>query len=390
MAKASSDVLLAHAMCGAAGGVGGVPIINVMQAQPPPRSGMSGGMDLSSAPGGNLGVSRGAVLGDITNSTNWSGAIPGNKAVVKPAKQQSPTAAPTGVIQLTSMAVDPQCQGVAMSDAMMIPLCSQDADREVDDDRDPQHCAEYTRDIYGMMRREENSFLPRPDYLEGLPDINAKMRAILIDWLVEVHMKYKLKTETLFLAVNLIDRFLAKRSITRKKLQLVGVTGMLIAAKFEEIYPPEVRDFVYITDKAYTKEEILSMEVLMLTTLEFGINCPTVAHFFERYARINRCNEAHRHLLQYVLELTLPDFKMLRYSPSHLAAAATLLSNKLLKQHPAWPPAMVRHTQQTEMMVKGCAKEMCGLLDAAERSPLQAVRKKFSQPKLHGVGKMTF
>jgi len=387
MAKAGSDVLLAHAMSGASGGV---PFINVMQAQPPLRSSILGGSDLSGAPGGNLGVSRGGVLGDITN---WPGAIQGSKAVAKPVKQQSPIAAPTetGVTQLSAMAVDTHCQGVAMSDAVMLtPRCLQDAEIDVDDAGDPQHCAEYTRDIYSMMRREESSFLPRPDYLEGLPDINAKMRAILIDWLVEVHMKYKLKTETLFLSVNLIDRFLAKRSITRKKLQLVGVTGMLIAAKFEEIYPPEVRDFVYITDKAYTKEEILSMETSMLTTLEFGINCPTVAHFFERYARINRCNEAHRHLLQYVLELTLPDFKMLRYSPSHLAAAATLLSNKLLKQHPAWTPEMIRHTQQSEAMVKGCAKEMCGLLDAAERSPLQAVRKKFSQPKFHGVGKMTF
>merc|ERR1719446_887626 len=132
------------------------------------------------------------------------------------------------------------------------------------------------------------------------------------------------------------------------------------------------------------------MEVAMLNAMEFGVNCPTVAHFYERYQRINRCIEVHRYLLQYILELTLPDFKMLRYSPSHLAAAATLLSNKLLKQHPAWPPAMVRHTQQTEAMVKACAKEMCGLLDSAERSPLQAVRKKFSQPKYCSVGKMTF
>merc|ERR1719265_600698 len=121
--------------------------------------------------------------------------------------------------------------------------------------------------------------MPRPDYMEKQVDINHRMRAILVDWLVEVHLKYKLKQETLFLTVNIMDRFLEKRRIPRKKLQLVGVTGMLIAAKFEEIYPPEVKDFVYITDKAYTKEEILNMEVSMLTVLEFTINCPTVAHF---------------------------------------------------------------------------------------------------------------
>lgn len=86
------------------------------------------------------------------------------------------------------------------------------------------------------------------------------MRAILIDWLIEVHLKFKLLPETLFLTVNLIDRFLEKAIIQRTKLQLVGVTSMLIASKYEEIYAPEVRDFVYITDKAYSKEEILKME----------------------------------------------------------------------------------------------------------------------------------
>ena len=91
-------------------------------------------------------------------------------------------------------------------------------------------------------------------------DINEKMRAILVDWLIEVHYKFKLLPETLFLTVNLIDRYLERNDVVRTKLQLVGVGAMLIASKYEEIYAPEVRDFVYITDKAYTKEEILIME----------------------------------------------------------------------------------------------------------------------------------
>jgi cyclin B len=97
------------------------------------------------------------------------------------------------------------------------------------------------------------------------------MRAILIDWLVEVHLKFKLVNESLFLTINLIDRFLEKEQVSRQKLQLVGVTAMLIACKYEEIYPPIVKDFVYITDNAYTKEEILSMERKILTTLDFNI-----------------------------------------------------------------------------------------------------------------------
>lgn len=91
------------------------------------------------------------------------------------------------------------------------------------------------------------------------------MRAILVDWLVEVHLKFKLVPETLYLTVNLIDRYLELVQVPRQKLQLIGVTAMLIASKYEEIYAPEVRDFVYITDRAYTKEEILDQEFDMLT-----------------------------------------------------------------------------------------------------------------------------
>lgn len=80
------------------------------------------------------------------------------------------------------------------------------------------------------------------------------MRQILVDWLVEVHLKFKLLPETLFLTVNLIDRFTFLKQVKRNDYQLLGVTAMLIACKYEEIYAPEIRDFVYMTDKAYTKE----------------------------------------------------------------------------------------------------------------------------------------
>ena len=83
------------------------------------------------------------------------------------------------------------------------------------------------------------------------------MRAILIDWLVEVHLKFKLLQETLFLTINIIDRFLERVTLSKSKLQLLGVTALFIASKYEEIYPPELKDFIYITDRAYSKEELL-------------------------------------------------------------------------------------------------------------------------------------
>lgn len=129
---------------------------------------------------------------------------------------------------------------------------------------DPLTCPEYAAEIFHWLRNTEseqgNNNSVSPSYMSKQEDINEKMRSILIDWLIEVHLKFKLVPESLYLTVNLIDRYLEREQVNRQKLQLVGVTAMLIACKYEEIYPPIVKDFVYITDNAYTKEEILDME----------------------------------------------------------------------------------------------------------------------------------
>jgi len=267
-------------------------------------------------------------------------------------------------------------------------------DMEVDlvgmDVEDPQVPVEYLADIYRHLDQEEAQRMPRVLYMERQTHVNAKMRAILIDWLVDVHKKYKLQTETLFLATSVVDGFLEHRVVQRRHLQLVGVTGLLIASKFEEMYPPQINDFVYVTAKAYTKEEVARMEVSMLNALDFKLCHPTAAHFLARFQRANSSSEAHRDLSQYLLELTLVDYKMIRYGPSHLAAASVLLSNKLLRRQPCWPASVVRHTKMTEAALKDCAKEICALLEQAESNPLQAVRKKFSQQKYHAVAKLNF
>merc|ERR1719265_868305 len=103
-------------------------------------------------------------------------------------------------------------------------------------------------------------------------------------------MKYRLRPESLYLTINLIDRYLSKMPVLRKRLQLVGVVAMFIAAKFEEITPPELHDFVYITDNAYTKEDILVMECTMLSTLGFQIVVPTAAHFLDQLQKYNQCD----------------------------------------------------------------------------------------------------
>mmetsp|Transcript_19275 Transcript_19275/g.21588 ORF Transcript_19275/g.21588 Transcript_19275/m.21588 type:complete len:141 (+) Transcript_19275:138-560(+) len=138
------------------------------------------------------------------------------------------------------------------------------------------------------MLKTENLFKPKYGYMKNQPDINDRMRGILMDWLIEVHLKFKLVPETLYLTVNLIDRYLEIDVVKRDKLQLIGVTAMLIACKYEEIYPPEIKDFVYITDNAYKKQEIMDQEYKMLKKFEFNITVISSYRFIERFTKLSQ------------------------------------------------------------------------------------------------------
>merc|ERR1712139_187952 len=157
-----------------------------------------------------------------------------------------------------------------------------------------QEAHEYAGDIKNKLFETEADFMARADYMDIQTDLTPKMRMILMDWLIEVRMKYKLMPETLHLTVNLIDSYLSRVPVMRKRLQLVGVAAMFIASKFEEINPPELHDWVYITDNAYTKDDVLMMECTMLSTLSFKIVVPTAARFFEHLATTNGCDAVHR------------------------------------------------------------------------------------------------
>jgi hypothetical protein len=133
------------------------------------------------------------------------------------------------------------------------------------------------------------------------------MRAILVDWLVDVHLKFKMVPETLFVCVSLIDRYLEKVPVTRQYLQLVGVTAMFIASKYEEIYPPQIKDFIEVTDNSYTRAEVLQMEGSILEILEFNLTSPSPYRFMERYARVLDLDAKTTMLARFILELSLVD-----------------------------------------------------------------------------------
>ena len=143
---------------------------------------------------------------------------------------------------------------------------------------------------YVHFREKELETSVSPACMRQQAHINEKLRAILIDWLVEVHLKFKLVPETLYLTVNLIDRYLLGSPVERSNLQLVGVSALLLASKYEEIYPPEVADFTYITDHAYAAEEVLDMEMKILLELDWKITAPNAHLWIERLCAVSRAS----------------------------------------------------------------------------------------------------
>ena len=134
------------------------------------------------------------------------------------------------------------------------------------------------------------------------------MRAILIDWLVDVHLRFKLVPETMFLTVYIIDKYMEKKTMKRSDLQLLGVTSMLLASKYEEIYAPEVKDFEYITDKAYTKSMILEMETEILVALDFEVTFPSSYRFLQRLNTLSFDDNKVFAYAHYMLELALMEY----------------------------------------------------------------------------------
>lgn len=187
--------------------------------------------------------------------------------------------------------------------------------------RDIINCSDILDQMYVHFNDVQRLFAPKP-YLERQSDINSKMRAILVDWLLEVHYKFKFQGAALWLCINILDRFLEHVPTARSDLQLVGIASLLIACKFEEIYPPEIRDCVYITDYAYTKDQVLKMEAKILRQLDYQIFVPTGYHFMIRYLNLVNASDQIRHLSFYYAERNLQEYDMLNCSPSQFSAAA--------------------------------------------------------------------
>ena len=250
----------------------------------------------------------------------------------------------------------------------------------------PENVDEYFDDICEELSKYEEKYLVNPEYMSKQTDINSRMRAILIDWLIDVHLKYKLVPQTMYIAVNLIDRFLEKNDINRSKLQLVGVTAMFIACKYEEIYPPELKDFVYITDGAYIKSDVLKMENKMLSSLNFDITFPTQWNLFETFKKKLNLDEKTFKLAWFLIELCLINYKILKYKMSQIAASAILIASKTMNVYKNdW---LFKNLGIDEKNLDECCREMYKFNDYNSNHNLKAIRRKFSSSKFDEVAKI--
>lgn len=174
--------------------------------------------------------------------------------------------------------------------------------------------------------------LPDPHYIERQTEIQWSMRAVLMEWIVQVHSRFGLLPETLFLTVNYIDRFLSAKVVSIGKLQLVGATAILVASKYEEINCPSLQEIVYMVDNGYSPEEILKAERFMLSMLGFELGWPGPMSFLRRVSKADDYDLDTRTLAKYFLELTIMDERFVAAPPSYLAAGAHCLSRLILQK----------------------------------------------------------
>jgi len=251
----------------------------------------------------------------------------------------------------------------------------------------PYLVGRYVGAIFENLKRAEGTRAPDPNYLARQPDVTPQMRAILVDWLVEVAEEYRLNSETLYLSVNYIDRFLSRQFVPKAQIQLVGVTCLLLASKYEEIYAPQVDEFCYITDNTYTRTDVLAMEQTVLRRLEFQLTAPTGKTFLRRFLRAAQADTLLDYLAGFLCELALTEYEVLAFPPSQTAAASVLLALHTLERR--WTPTLEHFTGYRASDLEQPVRLLHAAAERVRRpDALPAVRDKYATPRFKCVSKL--
>lgn len=250
----------------------------------------------------------------------------------------------------------------------------------------------YFDEIYlNLLLEEKNANLKiNSSYMKQQIDINDQMRAILVDWLIEVHHRFRFKRKTLFQTVYIIDLFLSNNVIYKKNLQLLGVASLLISAKENEVIYPTIEDFISITDNAYNISELLNMEIHVLQTLNFDILLPSPEEFYNILSKIFNFNKIQHHFGEYFLDSSLIDYNMLKYKYSTISNASIYIVMKFfhLNGYKDLYSSKLILANTSEKLIKECAKDLCILVKNLSNSYLKATKEKYSSKELDNVAKI--
>ncbi|XP_013108370.2 G2/mitotic-specific cyclin-B [Stomoxys calcitrans] len=263
------------------------------------------------------------------------------------------------------------------------------------DDENLVLVADYVNDIYSYLFKLETEQPVVKNHLEGQAEVYAKMRAVLIDWINEVHTQFHLVAESFQLAVAIIDRYLQTvKDTKRSHLQLVGVTALFIAAKYEELFPPAIADFIYITDDTYTGKQIRQMELQIFKALDCNLSRPLPIHFLRRFSKAAEAEDSHHAMSKYFLELAMIEYDMSHYKPSEIAAASLFLSLNLLKDNSNvssglnnkhWNSTLEWYSRYSPEHLRPIAKKIASVARNAPNAKLKAVYTKYQASKFQKV-----
>ncbi|KAL9894850.1 G2/mitotic-specific cyclin-B3-like [Glossina fuscipes fuscipes] len=252
---------------------------------------------------------------------------------------------------------------------------------------DPFQVSHYAMDIFNYLKAREAEF-PIDDYMKRQVHLSKWMRALLVDWMVEVQETFELNHETLYLAVKVVDLFLCKVVINKDKLQLLGASALFIACKFDERTPPLIEDFLYICDGAYKHEELIHMEMCTLRTIDYDLGIPLSYRFLRRYARCAKIAMPTLTLARYILELSLMDYDTIAFSDSKMAAAALFIALRLVGEEEAWNATLEYYSGYKLMDFGEIVPVLNEGLHRKPKGTIKTIRSKYSHKIFHEVAKV--
>ena len=244
--------------------------------------------------------------------------------------------------------------------------------------RNAQIPYEYFNDFLETYCREEKTleFKIKPNFIKNQQEVNCRMRAIIVNWIIEVHDRFKLLPDTLFLSIIIFDRYMSiVNNIDKNRLQLIGATSLLIACKYEEIFSPEIRDFICILDRAYEREDLMEEENNILKILKFEVTYPSALRYYEILRILFGIEEKYYKYGNFLLELCLLDCKFSKYMQAVIATTVCFIVLKLF-QKVSLEKFMTNKIKISEKEIMDCLIDICFLIEYIDGSIYPAVNKK--------------